>query len=55
MVVIGIILILIDTFTFDKNDINPTAKDDLKYIYTKYIHRPAWQKFLFGDFGNYLI
>ena len=54
MVIIGIILILIDTFTFDLNDMPESAKNPTLYIYTKYIYRKAWQSFLFGDFSNFV-
>ena len=39
MVVIGILLIEIDTFIFDKDDVNPSAKNPEIYINTKYIDR----------------
>lgn len=42
MVIMGIILILIDTFSFDEKDLNPSAKDPTLYIYTKYIYRTSW-------------
>lgn len=55
MVVIGIILLMLDTFTFDKDDTNPTAKNPELFIYTKYIYRTKWEKFFIGDCGKFLI
>ena len=42
MVVIGIILIEIDTFILNIDDINPTAKNPEIYINPKYIYRSKW-------------
>lgn len=42
MVIIGIILIFIDSFTFSKDDVNPSAHT---YRVTKYIHRYYFLKY----------
>jgi hypothetical protein len=46
MCTLGIILILLDSLTFDQNDINPSA---LTYRVTGYIYCSKLKRFFFGD------